>query len=199
VEGCIESPITAPESTPATVSPACFFARAPAARSTTTVAASRERRTECYSQWIDLGIQDSVLGTTNGGLTAGVVRRVCAHLEEGERVDSTHWYLLPFLEWLASNRNPLLHDERPPVQNMADSAWESLQQTRIPPPAIEEWRNDAAAWEETWHAWWMRHSIRAPREGGLFPDIVLRRWRDQVEISWGGVSGVEAPEHYQFL
>jgi Zn-dependent peptidase ImmA (M78 family) len=126
-------------------------------------------------------------------------RNLCAHLEEGERVDSAHWYLLPCLEWLASNWNPLLHEERPPVQNKADSAWESLQQTRFPPPAIEERRDEAAAWEETWHSWWTRHSIRAGREGGLFPDIVLRRWRDQIEISWGDVKVVGAPEHYQFL
>jgi Zn-dependent peptidase ImmA (M78 family) len=126
-------------------------------------------------------------------------RNLCAHLEEGERLESTHWYLLPLMEWLASNWNPLLHEERPPVQNKADSAWESLQQTRFPPPAIEERQDDAAAWEETWHSWWTRHAILAAREGGLFPDIVLRRWRDQIEVSWGAVRGVGAPEHFQFL
>ncbi|MEA3410184.1 MAG: ImmA/IrrE family metallo-endopeptidase [Pseudomonadota bacterium] len=126
-------------------------------------------------------------------------RNLCAHLEEGERVDSVHWYLLPMLEWLASNWNPLLHEERPPVRNKADSAWECLQLTRFPPPAFEERFDEATTWEENWHSWWSRHSIRASREGGLFPDIVLRRWRDRIEVSWGGIGGQGAPEHFRFL
>jgi Zn-dependent peptidase ImmA (M78 family) len=126
-------------------------------------------------------------------------RNLCAHLEEGERIESVHWYLLPFLEWLASNWNPLLHEERPAVENKADCAWECLQLTRFPPLAVEEQVNVAAAWEKKWYSWWTRHSIRASREGGLFPDCVLRRWRDQIEVSWGSVKAVGAPEHYQFL
>jgi Zn-dependent peptidase ImmA (M78 family) len=126
-------------------------------------------------------------------------RNLCAHLDEGERVESTHWYLLSFLEWIVENWNPLLHEERPPVQNKADSAWTSLQQTRFPPPAIEERHDEAAAWEGIWYSWWKRHSILAAREGGLFPDVVLRRRRDQIEVSWGGERAFGAPDHFHFL
>ena len=126
-------------------------------------------------------------------------RNLCAHLEEGERLDSVHWYLLPLMEWLVSNWNPLLHEERLPVENKADSAWECLQKTRFPPLAIEERGDEAAAWEGAWYSWWTRHAILSAREGGLFPDVVFRRRRDQIEISWGGDRAVGAPEHFQFL
>ena len=36
---------------------------------------------------------------------------LCAHLEEDERVESAHWYLLPLLEWFVDQWNPLLHLE----------------------------------------------------------------------------------------
>ncbi len=126
-------------------------------------------------------------------------RNLCAHLEEGERIESVHWYLLPLLEWLTANWNPLLHEERPPVRNAADSAWECLQLTRFPPLAVEEQPFEASVWEKTWHSWWLRHSIRAARQGGLFPDVVFRRRRDQIEISWGETSAMGSPDHFQFL
>ena len=42
------------------------------------------------------------------------VENLCAHREDGEQVDSVHWYLLPLIEWFADNWNPLLHEERLP-------------------------------------------------------------------------------------
>ena len=42
---------------------------------------------------------------------------LCAHVEQGEVVDSAHWYLLPLMEWLADNWDPLLHEERLPLRN----------------------------------------------------------------------------------
>src|SRR5467141_3018291 len=42
-----------------------------------------------------------------------------AHNAQGEIVDSVHWYLLPLLEWLVNNWNPLLHEERLPVPEVA--------------------------------------------------------------------------------
>ena len=62
---------------------------------------------------------------------------LCAHLEEGERVESAHWYLLPLLEWFVREWNPLLHEERLPCK-AADEAWTGLRETRFPPPALDE-------------------------------------------------------------
>ncbi len=123
-------------------------------------------------------------------------RNLCSHLEEGERVDSAHWYLLPLLEWFARRWNPLLHEERLPVKAEGDTGWTSLHATRFPPPAIEDDEEKASEWEGAWQDWWMRHGLQAAREGGLFPDVVIRRFRDLIEISWGPVPSEGLP--YRF-
>ena len=125
-------------------------------------------------------------------------RNLCAHREEGERIDSVHWYLLPLLEWFARNWDPLLHEERLPAENAGVTAWESLCATRFPPLAIEDDERKASAWEGAWQDWRSRHALQAAREGGLFPDIVFRRLRDRVEVSWGSVRTAGMPDHYQF-
>ena len=125
-------------------------------------------------------------------------RNLCAHREEGELVDSVHWYLLPLLEWFARNWDPLLHEERLPAKNAGDTAWESLGATGFPPAAIEDDERKASEWESAWGAWRSRHALPTAREGGLFPDIVFRRLRDRIELSWGpsGIAGM--PGHYRF-
>ena len=123
-------------------------------------------------------------------------RNLCAHLEEGERIDSVHWYLLPILEWFTRHWNPLLHEERLPVRTEGDTGWTSLHATRFPPQAIEDDERRASEWESAWQDWWIRHALRAAREGGLFPDVVIRRFRDSVEVSWGPIRSEEAP--YRF-
>ena len=126
-------------------------------------------------------------------------RNLCAHQEQDGHVDSVHWYLLPLIEWFARNWNPLLHEERRPVLNDRDTGWESLLSTRFPPPAIENDGERASAWESEWQRWWNRHALRSASEGGLFPDLVLRRLRDSIEISWGPARSAGMPQHFSFL
>ena len=125
-------------------------------------------------------------------------RNLCAHQEDAERTESVHWYLLPLMEWFAENWNPLLHEERLPARNEGDTAWASLQATRFPPWAIEDDTRLASRWESAWQKWWQRHAIRAASEGGLFPDVVLRRVRDRVEVSWGQTRVEGMPDHLDF-
>jgi len=125
-------------------------------------------------------------------------RNLCAHHEDGERTESVHWYLLPLMEWFAENWNPLLHEERLPARNEGDTAWASLLATRFPPWAIEDDVQLASRWEGAWQKWWHRHAIRSASEGGLFPDVVLRRIRDRVEISWGQTRVEGMPDHFGF-
>ena len=125
-------------------------------------------------------------------------RNLCAHREEGVSIDSVHWYLLPLLEWFALNWDPLFHEERLPVKNAGSTAWESLRNTRFPPRAIEDDESKASEWEGAWQAWWFRHAILSAREGGLFPDIVFRRLRDRIELSWGPTEIAGMPTHYRF-
>lgn len=125
-------------------------------------------------------------------------KNLCAHLEGDVRVDSVHWYLLPLLEWFTRCWNPLLHEELLPVENAGDTAWESLCATRFPPPAVEVDEQRASEWEGTWQEWWTRHALHAASEGGLFPDVVFRRYRDLVEVSWGPTRTVGMPPYYEF-
>ena len=74
---------------------------------------------------------------------------ICLHMEEGETVESVHWYLLPLLEWLSSNWEFLLHEERLPARNAGDDAWASLQATRFAPGGLGG--SAAESWEADWH------------------------------------------------
>ena len=127
-------------------------------------------------------------------------KNLCAHLEQDETVDSVHWYLLPILEWVAGSWDALLHEERLPNSNAAATATESLDRTRFAPPGL---RGSEAEfeWESVWYSWRLRHSLHAARAGGLFPNIVIRRWRDEVEISWasGDLPGLPADVGFEFL
>ena len=123
---------------------------------------------------------------------------LCAHHEGGEQEDSVRWYLLPLLEWFVSRWNFLMHEERLPIGSSAATAWEALRETRFPPPAIEREAEPASAWESAWHRWWQRHAIRAAREGGLFPDVVMRRAGNEIEVSWGSSRIQGMPGHFSF-
>ena len=53
-------------------------------------------------------------------------------------------------------------------------------------------------WESAWHGWWSRHAIQAAREGGVFPDVIFRRFQDSIEISWGDSRSQGVPNHVNF-
>ena len=91
-----------------------------------------------------------------------------------------------------------MHEERLPVRSAATTAWGSLRETRFPPPAIELDAERANAWESAWQAWWQRHAIRAAREGGLFPDVLIRRVANEIEVSWGDDRVQGTPSHFAF-
>ena len=126
-------------------------------------------------------------------------RNLCAHSEDGERVESVHWYLLPLMEWFAEHWSPLLREERLPVDDEGINAWESLRNTRSPPAAMGMDVGQETAWEEEWHGWWSRHALRAASDGGLFPDVVFRRVRDAVEVSWGDARSSGMPTGFSFV
>ena len=125
-------------------------------------------------------------------------RNLCAHSEDGERIESVHWYLLPLMEWFAEHWDPLLQEEQLPVKD-ARNAWASLRKTRFLPAAIAMDVDRETAWEERWHGWWSRHALRAASDGGLFPDVVFCRVRDDVEVSWGDARTSGMPAEFSFL
>jgi Zn-dependent peptidase ImmA (M78 family) len=122
---------------------------------------------------------------------------LCAHYEQGEVLETAHWYLLPIMEWLTDIWDPLLHEERLPLRNAGVSAAGSLRNTRLPPVSLKD--IDEFSWLDAWSAWWRRHSVRAARDGGLIPDVYLRRYRDVLEISTGAEPLPGIPSDYVFL
>lgn len=109
-------------------------------------------------------------------------KNLCSHVDQGETLQSAHWYLLPLLEWVAANWNSFLHEERLPNRNSEASAAAALRETRNAPLLYRE--ADAVIWEEEWYEWHGRHAIRTAREGGILPNVVFRRFRDSIEVSW---------------
>ena len=59
-------------------------------------------------------------------------RNLCEHLDRGEVRKAVEWYLLPAMEWFAEAWDFLLHEQRPPVSNSGETAWQSLAQTNRP-------------------------------------------------------------------
>jgi Zn-dependent peptidase ImmA (M78 family) len=122
---------------------------------------------------------------------------LCAHVEEGETLEAVHWYLLPLLEWLAANWNPMLHEERLPIRNAGEDAVSSLYRTRFAGEGVSKDR--AIEHDNEWYAWRQRHALHAAREGGLFPEVFLRRWEDKVEASWSNQPPPGPPPGFAFL
>lgn len=122
---------------------------------------------------------------------------LCAHLEQGEVLGASHWYMLPFMEWLTDAWDSIFHEEQLPLRNAGTSAASSMAATRKPPISLKE--VDEFEWLDDWIAWWDRHNVRSRREGGLFPDLYLRRYRDTLEISTGAEKLVGIPDEFAFL
>ena len=118
-------------------------------------------------------------------------------VRQGERQPYVGWYLSPVLGWLATHWAALLHEER--------FAWP--ERTRLPAALTCRRALDnrvaacdpegRAVYRRT-HAWYHRHGLRSAALGGLFPDLFIRRWGDDVELSWTADPPPFAPEGLTF-
>ncbi len=121
---------------------------------------------------------------------------LCEHRAQGALHDSVTWHLLPLLQWLVENWDPLFHEQRFPEGVQVASARQGYMKAvkaslGDPDPVVE-------ARAVAWQAWWQRHSLRACREGGLFPDLFIRRVLDYVELSWGNQELPGSPLAFYF-
>ena len=121
--------------------------------------------------------------------------------DEGPR-QYVQWYLGPFLHWLAENWIDLLHEEHFTWQDA-----ESGPAARSCEKGVESWldaedERDSDVADEGYRkleAWRQRHCISSAAEGGLFPEIYLRRFMDDsIEVSWTGRSPLFAPSGFSF-
>jgi Zn-dependent peptidase ImmA (M78 family) len=123
-------------------------------------------------------------------------------ITQSRRGSSTHqsyasWYLFPLFDWLARNWAALLHEE--------DFSW--VEKSSAPAlvacrRALERWIGETDdAGKRTYQevqAWYRRHALRAPSEGGLLPDLFIRRFFDEIELSWSPQPPLFAPEGFSY-
>lgn len=109
---------------------------------------------------------------------------LCSHVDEGETLQYCHWYLLPLLEWLTEHWDALLHEERHPsaVRPATTAAEAGSIASALNLGATGSF--SAQVTQDTCFAWQQRHALRTARDGGIFPNIHLRRFRNKIEVSW---------------
>src|ERR1700761_9440310 len=140
----------------------------------------------------------------HGGWSTGELRLTVGNLVltrhefTGSDHDAVHWYLLPFFEWLATNWVSLLHEER--------FAWRDNHAVPAATAVFMALRRLIDAHSELEQAeyaavqgWWARHALRSGDSSALFPDLVIRRLVNDVEISWTARQPSYAPDGYRFM
>lgn len=103
------------------------------------------------------------------------------------------WYLAPLLRWVADEWESVFSDD-PYSWPEAPDTPASLACRR----ALDRYVGADDAADRTLHAqayaWFARHGIRSAAEGGVLPDLFIRRVRDAVEVSWSGEPALFAPD-----
>ena len=107
------------------------------------------------------------------------------------------WYLLPIASWLADNWEPLLHQEEFawPERSAAPAAAVVMRRLHSLIDARDgKGRNDYKRAQD----WRATHALSAAANGGLLPDLFLRRYLDTVELSWSSGAPLFAPDQFRF-
>lgn len=121
---------------------------------------------------------------------------LCAHTDQGETLQWSHWYLLPLLEWLTYSWDPLFHEERLPSSSGKFTTASDLLVASPPIMFGAADRPESNAADDRRFDWEQRHSLRSARDGGILPEVHMRRLRDELEISWDNtlIAGAEDAE-----
>lgn len=160
-------------------------------------------RFEIALRWVE-DCEPRDLRPLHGGWSSGDIRLTVRNtvLTRHEFIDggrdAIRWYLLPFFEWLATNWVALLHEERFAWQDNrpAPAATSVFMALRRLIDAHAEPEKEAYAAVQ---GWWARHAMRAADSSALFPDLVIRRFVDDIEISWTARQPSYAPDGYRFV
>lgn len=122
-------------------------------------------------------------------------RNLTAHGVESQTQEGLIWYVGPLLHWLADNWKSLLNEEKyswpeksaGPAAEVCNGAIAMFSTSDV----TQEKLGDV-------EAWYKRHGIANAACGGLFPDIFIRRFSDDAEISWTSSRPPFAPEGFYF-
>lgn len=137
-------------------------------------------------------------GWSTGELRLTVGNYVLTRHEHGEQSrDAIQWYLMPVFEWLAKQWVSLLHEERFEWrENSAAPAATAvfLGLRRL----IDSYEVSGESAYARVQGWWSRHALRAADSSALYPDVVIRRLVDDIEISWTARQPTHAPDGFRF-
>lgn len=107
------------------------------------------------------------------------------------------WYLLPIAQWFADNWTDLLHE--------ADFPWHEFSAAPAVAVVGRKLRSlidarDGPGREEYGkaQAWRNAHALNSASNGGLLPDLYIRRYLDNVELSWTAATPLFAPDQFRF-
>lgn len=119
-------------------------------------------------------------------------RNLCEHTVFAEQRPGVRWHLLAILEWLGESFDELLHETRLPVTATGIDAAQTMERARrhLGVEDLDEL--------ERWQEWWARHNLRAAANGGLLPNLYVRRRGGRVELSWDSGEIDSAPENFGF-
>jgi Zn-dependent peptidase ImmA (M78 family) len=109
---------------------------------------------------------------------------VCEHAVQGETLRAAHWYLLPIVEWLVEHWEPLLHEERQPIPSAGMNAAQGFSRAATL-GELHAASGHGFGLAEATQAWYRRHGLRSAAQGGIVPDVYIRRYGDYIEFSTG--------------
>jgi len=166
------------------------------------VSFGRPEKFEIVIQWADdfepIARRPSGHGWSMGRfqITVAGVNLTASRLE-GDRQPYIGWYLAPTFDWLASNWGWLLHEEHFawPKKGSAPAAVACRRAMNFWIGSKEE--SERRIYKEI-QAWYHRHGLQSAAEGGVFPDLFVRRYADDIELSWSGEPAPFAPEGLTF-
>jgi Zn-dependent peptidase ImmA (M78 family) len=101
------------------------------------------------------------------------------------------------MEWFVEQWDYLFHEERPPADYADSNGWRCMATVNHPLFLERGGVWDSEKHEEI-YGWSQRHCLTSCAEGGYFPDVVIRRYWDDVEISWGDVPPAGCPDGFRF-
>lgn len=115
-------------------------------------------------------------------------RNLCEAKEpSGETSAAVRWYLLPLLRFFAENWELIAHEGRLPwAPRLGTFAATQMASTEFPPVSAKD--DVVERWHEDWWQFFTQHCLASAREGGIFPNVWVRRTGNDIEVSWDNES-----------
>ncbi len=118
------------------------------------------------------------------------------HRIHGESKESLQWYLGPLVAWLLSQWKWLMHEEAYAWPTVSGDSAAFTAEADLERYMGSEYPKDRDVYKEI-RSWWMRHALRSADPSALYPSIFIRRFEDNIEVSWLDKQPEFAPDGYE--